>query len=159
MSYLIQFISNGSPVDRCIGVTTIAPGAPVVLSLLGASPNTMFNLDPNSGYITSASHPNLCLDIAGTPQKGAQVILAQKVLGKVTQRWNWLGSGQRIVNVGVPTLCIDNTNCNLTPGNKIAVWDASGECQLWQSVPTDMVVDTVIGATRTTSLAGTQPEL
>lgn len=138
-NYVIQFIKDGQPIDRCIGVNAIQAGAPVVLSLLGASDHTVFHMDPNTGYISSVKDPSLCIDIQAPAGSGSQLVLSKKVIGKTTQRWNWLGAPPRIFNVGLPTLCIDDYGNGTNPGNKIIAYDQSGGAQSWQTVPADLV--------------------
>ena len=77
----------------------------------------------NSGLITLAADPTLCLDIQGNaPGNGVGLVVATFVLGRPYQRWNWVGSPPYIMNNGALGLCVDNANGNMSPGNKIQLW-------------------------------------
>ena len=145
MSYIIQFVNQGTPVNFCLGATSTAANAPVTLSLLqgAGGPTTQWNLDPTSGLIMLASTATqpipLYLTIPGTGiVQGAQLIIAPFVIGSLLQSWNWLGSAQRITSNAPPsTYCVDNNACTLSAGNKVQIWPNTGACQQWQfiSVP------------------------
>jgi hypothetical protein len=91
----------------CLTVEQGAAGAPVVLGYLQGpgSPFTHWELDPNSGVVTSIAslgQPTpLVLDVAGTsPQDGTPVLIDWPVLGRPYQAWNWIGNAPFINNNG-----------------------------------------------------------
>lgn len=134
-SYIIQWQQNPS---YCIGIQQAVANQPVLLTLLqgAGSPTTRWNMDPNTGLITSAADPNLCLDIRGvSPANLTPLIVANPVLGRPYQSWNWLGSPGRIMNNGAPNFYVDDQGCSTTPGNPIILYDSSGGCQWWNVIP------------------------
>ena len=121
-NYILQFIANRG---FCLGVQQASPGSNVILSNLQGVGNktTQWELDPNSGVISLAADPSLCLDIQGNaPADGVPLIVAEPVLGRLTQIWNWVGSPPFIMNIGAPNFCVDNNNGGTAPGNRIQLW-------------------------------------
>ncbi|HYU34578.1 MAG TPA: RICIN domain-containing protein [Thermoanaerobaculia bacterium] len=124
-AYVIQFSAN---TNFCLGVTAANPGAQVTLSLLqgAGTPLTQWYIDPNSGTITlAASNPDspLYLDFQGsTPSNGVPLIVSSFVLGRNSQRWNWLGNPPYVMNQGAPSYCIDDSNGGTQPGNRVQIW-------------------------------------
>jgi ricin-type beta-trefoil lectin protein len=134
--YVISFIKDQQPTGYCIGVHNVQPSAPAVLSLVSGTPNTVWEMDPTTGYIRSSGNAGLCLDIEGNSVKnGVRLVLAQVVPGRLYQKWNWVGSPPRIYNVGAPKFCIDLKDCKLDLGTQIQIHDESGKCQSWTEVP------------------------
>src|SRR6202035_5287523 len=138
--YIIQLVANRG---YCLGVQQASPGSNVVLSNLQGIGNktTQWELDPNSGRITLAGSANLCLDIQGnSPGNGVQLIVADYVLGRPTQIWNWVGSPPSIMNTGAPGFCVDNNGGNVAPGNKIQLYATNGtNAQQWTELSVHML--------------------
>ena len=136
--YVIQWRDDPS---FCVGVSQVSSGSPVVLTLLqgAGSPTTQWYMDANTGLITSVADPSLCLDISGVdPGNHTPIIVANIVLGRQYQSWNWVGSPGRIMNNGALNFYVDNKDCSRSPGNPIILYDSGGKCQWWRilAVPT-----------------------
>jgi hypothetical protein len=136
--YVIQWRDDPS---FCIGVSQVSSGSPVVLTLLqgAGSPTTQWYMDANTGFITSVADPSLCLDINGVnPGNHTPLIVANIVLGRPYQSWNWVGSPGRIMNNGALNFYVDNKDCKRSAGNPIILYDVGGQCQWWRilAVPT-----------------------
>lgn len=136
-AYVLQSNQNTS---LCIAVTQAAAGTPVTLQVLAGvgGKTSQWNLDPNSGYITLAADPTLCLDVQGYDGQKGQVIVANLVLGRASQQWNWVGMAPYIANVMYPNMVLDNAGATIAPGNPILIWPLNnGQNQKWSrySVP------------------------
>jgi hypothetical protein len=161
-SYIIQFINQGTPTQFCLGASSAASNAPVVLSLLAGagSPTTQWNLDPNSGLIqlasTAGSPLPLYLTIPGTSiVQGAQLLIAPFLLGSQMQSWNWVGSAPRIVSNAPPaTFCVDNNNCTMSAGNKVMIYPNSGVCQTWQFIAVPVMAHALEAAAKSAEKKG-----
>jgi hypothetical protein len=136
--YVIQFTTNP---NFCLGVTSAAPGSPVVLSILqgAGSKLTQWELDANTGLISLVGSPDpqnpLYLDFQGTsPSNGSTVIVSALVLGRTFQKWNWVGNPPYVMNLGAPTYCVDDNSGGTQPGNKIQIWSQQNgnTNQQWQ---------------------------
>lgn len=152
--YVIQFNTNP---NFCLGVTAASPGNPVVLSILqgAGSPLTQWYIDPNTGTITLVGSPDpnnpLYLDFQGTsPSKGNAIIVANFVLGRTFQKWNWVGNPPYVMNIGAPTFCIDDSGGGTQPGNKIQIWtQQSGNTnQQWQFLAVPVLESALATAAR-----------
>ena len=133
-TYILQSQQN---TNLCIGAASDAAGALVTLQILSGIGGTLsqWNMDQNTGYITLAADPNLCLDIQGFNGQQGQVIVANLVLGRTSQRWNWVGSPPYITNQAYPSMVIDNSGGNANPGNPILVWPLNGgQNQKWSAL-------------------------
>ncbi|KKO61998.1 Ricin-type beta-trefoil lectin domain protein [Janthinobacterium sp. KBS0711] len=130
-AYVIQSLQN---TNLCIGVTSAAAGSLVTLQVLSGVGGTtsQWNMDPNTGYITLAANPSLCLDVQGYDGQQGQVIVSTMTLGRTSQLWNWVGRAPNISNVQYPQMVLDNANNNASPGNAILVWPYNGgQNQKW----------------------------
>ncbi|WCM87649.1 RICIN domain-containing protein [Acidovorax sp. NCPPB 3576] len=133
-AYVIQSLQN---TNLCIGVANVAAGSLVTLNVLSGvgGKNSQWNMDPNSGFITLAADPSLCLDVQGYDGQQGQVIVANLVLGRTSQQWNWVGRAPTISNVQYPQMVLDNANNNASPGNPILIWPYNGgQNQKWSSL-------------------------
>jgi hypothetical protein len=129
--YIIQWAANPS---YCLGIPQANSGQVTQLTILqgAGNPNTQWECDPNTGVITSAANPALCLDISGNnPGNQVAVIVANYVLGRSYQTWNWLGRPGWLMNNGAPGFYLDNYMCQAVAGNPVQIYDASGRCQGW----------------------------
>lgn len=134
-AYVIQ---SGQNPDFCVGVTSATAGTLVTLKLLSGVGDELsqWNMDPDSGYITLASNPELCLDVQGYNGNQGQVVIDNIVLGRGSQKWNWVGSPPNISNLLYPTMVIDNSGGNVVPGNAVLVWPLNGgQNQKWSLQP------------------------
>lgn len=137
-SYVIQSLQN---TNLCIGATSTAAGSLVTLQVLSGIGGKLsqWTMDPNTGYIQLAADPSKCLDVQGYDGEKGQVIIADLVLGRTSQLWNWVGSPPQIVNVAYPKMVVDNSGGQAVSGNPILIWPANGGLnQKWSSlaVPT-----------------------
>jgi len=133
-AYVIQSLQN---TGLCIGTTSTAAGSLVTLQVLAGvgAQLSQWNMDPNSGYITLAADPTKCLDVQGYDGQQGQVIIADLVLGRTSQLWNWVGRPPSISNVEYPTMVLDNSGGHATPGNPILIWPYNGgQNQKWSSL-------------------------
>jgi len=133
-------ISNQNT-NLCIGATQASAGSLVTLTLLGGGTNPLsqWYLDANTGHITLVANPDLYLDVQGIVTQGSQLIVADFVLGRQSQSWNWLGNPPQINNNASPNMVVDNSGGNPNPGNPILIWQANGGVnQKWTklAVPT-----------------------
>ncbi|HET9621013.1 MAG TPA: RICIN domain-containing protein [Kofleriaceae bacterium] len=126
MKYIIQSQQNQ---NYCIGVTQAGPHQPVVLSFLqgAGSPLTQWHMDPNTGIISLVADPQLVLDVQGTGGQGSQLILSHYVLGRASQAWNWLGNPPLISNNAYPSMVVDNSGANVSPGNPVLLWGQNNQ--------------------------------
>ncbi|MEX3954118.1 RICIN domain-containing protein [Paraburkholderia sp. EG287A] len=134
-AYVIQSLQNS---NLCIGATSAAAGSLVTLQELAGIGGKLsqWNMDPNSGYITLAADPTKCLDIQGFDGQKGQVIVADLVLGRNSQLWNWVGRPPYISNVEYPTMVLDNSGGITVPGNPVLIWPYNGgKNQEWSSLP------------------------
>jgi hypothetical protein len=138
MSYVIQLLGDR---NLCLGVESAAANSTVkLMQLAGAgNPNTQWNMDANTGLITLVADKNMYLDIQGTDlSNGTAIIIANYVLGRPTQSWNWVGNPNFILNNGGPTFCVDATS-TWTVGADTHMWSQSqnNQNQKWSilSVP------------------------
>jgi hypothetical protein len=124
-AYILQSLQN---TNLCIGVTSTAPGTFVTLKTLSGAGDKLsqWSMDPNTGVISLASDPTLCLDVQGYDGKQGQVIIATWVIGRTSQQWNWLGAPPTISNVQYPNMVLDNANNTVAPGNAILIWPLNG---------------------------------
>ncbi|BFO57450.1 MULTISPECIES: ricin-type beta-trefoil lectin domain protein [Comamonadaceae] len=124
-TYVIQSLQNTS---LCIGVTSAAAGSLVTLQTLSGvgNKNSQWTMDPNSGVIALATDSNLVLDIQGYDGQKGQVIVANYVLGRSSQTWNWVGSPPNISNNQYPQMVLDNSQGTAAPGNPILIWPNNG---------------------------------
>lgn len=141
-AYVIQSLQN---TGLCVGTTSTAAGSLVTLQVLSGVGGQLSQwlMDPNSGYIKLAADPSKCLDVQGFTGQQGQVIIADLVLGRTSQLWNWVGNPPRISNVEYPTMVLDNSGGNANPGNPILIWPSNGgQNQKWSSlsVPTLSVI-------------------
>jgi hypothetical protein len=137
-AYVIQSLQN---TNLCIGTTSTAAGSLVALQVLAGVGDqmTQWNMDPNSGHITLLADSSKCLDVQGYDGQQGQVIIADIVLGRTSQMWNWVGRPPGISNVAYPTMVIDNSGGHASPGNPVLIWPYNGgQNQKWSSlaVPT-----------------------
>lgn len=137
-AYVIQSSQN---TNLCIGATSTAAGSLVTLQLLSGTGGKLaqWNMDPNTGYITLAADSTKCLDIQGFSGQQGQLIIADLVLGRPSQIWNWVGSPPYISSSAYSSMVVDNSGANANPGNPILVWPLNGgQNQKWSalSVPT-----------------------
>lgn len=137
-SYVIQSLQN---TNLCIGATSTAAGSLVTLQTLSGIGGKLSQwvMDPTTGYILLAADQTKCLDVQGYDGQQGQVIIANAVLGRTSQLWNWVGSPPQISNVAYPTMVIDNSGGQAVPGNPILIWPANGgQNQNWSclAVPT-----------------------
>lgn len=143
--YIIQWQQDTS---YCLGINQAAPNNPVVLTFLSGpdNPFTQWQMDPNTGFITSVADDTLFLDIQGVqPKNGTPLIVTSLVPGRTYQQWNWLGSPGRIMNIGAPNFYADNQRCRTTLGNTIQLYDSGGKCQWWNILFVRVLEFTAIG--------------
>ncbi|HYW12246.1 MAG TPA: RICIN domain-containing protein [Longimicrobium sp.] len=133
--YIIQ--SQGSPVF-CIGVDAANEGAPVNLMFLqgAGSLNTQWYLDADTGVITSAANPRLCLDVPNAALvPSARLVLSVIVNERPSQSWNWT-TQPLIFSNGAPELFVTNSGCAIKTENPIVLDDSSSrQCQMWTLLP------------------------
>ncbi len=124
-TYVIQSLQN---TGLCVGVTSMAAGSLVTLQTLSGAgnKNSQWLMDPNTGTIALASNPDLVLDVQGYDGKQGQVIVANMVLGRTSQTWNWVGSPPNISNNQYPQMVLDNSGGVVQPGNPVLIWPTNG---------------------------------
>lgn len=133
-TYILQSLQN---TNLCIGVASVSAGALVTLQTLSGigGKSSQWQMDQNTGYITLAADPSLCLDVQGFNGQQGQLIVAKLVLGRDSQRWNWVGSPPYISNQAYPSMVIDNSGGNANPGNPVLIWPLNyGQNQKWAAL-------------------------
>ena len=156
-AYILQSQQN---TNFCVGVTSVAAGSNVaLLTLSGAGGTTsQWSMDPNTGYIQLIADPSLYLDVQGTGANPWQLIVSNFVIGRVSQKWNWVGNPPFISNQAYPTMVIDNSGGNVTAGNPILLWSLNnGQNQKWSKLAVPAAIGSVSalsGRPRLTPFAG-----
>ncbi|MEA2664713.1 MAG: hypothetical protein QOI11_1657 [Candidatus Eremiobacteraeota bacterium] len=123
--YVIQLKKNP---NYCLGVSTLAAGAAVQLTLLRGAGDlmTQWIADPNTGVLTlAASLPGdeLVLDYEGTSaSNGTKLMINPLVFLRPSQTWNWVGNMPYIMSGGAPAYAIDDPNGSSTPGTTVQLW-------------------------------------
>jgi len=133
-AYVLQSLQN---TNLCIGTTSGSAGSLVTLQVLSGIGDTLSQwlMDPNTGYIQLAADPNLVLDVQGFNGQQGQIIVSAINLGRTSQKWNWVGRAPNISNVMYPTMVVDNSGGDASPGNPILIWPFNGgQNQSWSAL-------------------------